>query len=366
MDLADPDDSDNLPISILIGADYYWRVVTGRIIHGRVGPTAVQTKFGWVLSGPVTGLHGSATMNTLCSHVLKVECTPQQDLSDLDKKIQAFWELDSMGIRPEEDSVYSRFTQSVTLQQGRYCVRLPWKEPHPLLPDNFDLSKRRLFNLLKRLQSTPNILSQYDAIIRDQMKSGIVETVTTPGDGPIGRVHYIPHHAVVREDKQTTKLRIVYDASARNGGPSLNDCLYTGPTFGQNILDILLRFRLYRVAVTADIEKAFLMVSVAAENRDALRFLWVEDINSPLSRLVTLRFARVVFGVSSSPFLLNATLQHHTERYRSSDSLFVDMFIRSIYVDDLTSGADTEEEALLLAMKARERLGEAGFISGNL
>ena len=105
------------------------------------------------------------------------------------------------------------------------------------------------------------------------MKSGIVETVTPPGDGPIGRVHYIPHHAVVREDKQTTKLRIVYDASARNGGPSLNDCLDTGPTFGQNILDILLRFHLYRVAVTANIKKAFLMVSVAEEDRDALRFL---------------------------------------------------------------------------------------------
>mgnify|MGYP003430242405 FL=1 len=54
LDLADPDDTDNLPISILIGADYYWKVVTGRIIHGRVGPTAVQTKFGWVLSGPVS------------------------------------------------------------------------------------------------------------------------------------------------------------------------------------------------------------------------------------------------------------------------------------------------------------------------
>ena len=135
----------------------------------------------------------------------------------------------------------------------------------------------------------------------------------------------------------------------------MTEHLYTGPTFGQNILDILLRFRLYRVAVTADIEKAFLMVSVAEEDRDALRFLWVEDINSPLPRLVTLRFARVVFGVSSSPLLLNATLQHHIERYRSSDSSFVDMFIRSICVDDLTSGTDTEEEALLLAMKARER-----------
>ncbi|KAL5491929.1 hypothetical protein EMCRGX_G017305 [Ephydatia muelleri] len=218
--------------------------------------------------------------------------------------MQSFWELDSLGIREDEDSVYGRFTRSITLQNGRYCVQLPWKEPQTLLPDNFELCKARLFNLLKRLQRTPDILDQYDAVIRDQMKSGIVE---------------------------------------------------------MNILDILLRFRLYHVAVTADIEKAFLMVSVAEQDRDALRFLWLEDIKSHLPRLIILRFARVVFGVSSSPFLLNATLQHHMEHYRNYDPSFVNKFVRSIYVDDLTSGSDTEEEALLLAKKARERLAEAGF-----
>ena len=91
---------------------------------------------------------------------------------------------------------------------------------------------------------------------------------------PIGETHYIPHHAVIRQDKQTTKLRVVYDASAKVGGPSLNECLYTGPKFGQNIMDIVLRFRVHNVALTADIEKAFLMVSVSEEDRDILRFLW--------------------------------------------------------------------------------------------
>ena len=67
----------------------------------------------------------------------------------------------------------------------------------------------------------------------------------------------MPHHAVVRSDKTTTKLRVVYDASARrHDQASLNDCLYTGPNFGQSILDILLRFRTYPVALAADIEKA--------------------------------------------------------------------------------------------------------------
>ncbi|KAL5472994.1 hypothetical protein EMCRGX_G027441 [Ephydatia muelleri] len=336
MDLADADPSERSEIDVLIGADYYWKVATGRIKHGRVGPTAVETRFGWVLSGPVPGFSQTTISNFVSSHVLKVGCTDQLDLASLDKKLQAFWDLDTMGIRGE-DCIYSRFTKNISLQDGRYCVHLPWKEPHPLLPDNYELSKDRLFNLLRRLRQSPDILNQYDAVIQDQIKCGIVEVVEAQDSGIVRRTHYIPHHAVIREDKQTTKLRIVYDASARSGGPSLNDSL------------------------SGDIEKAFLMISVSEEDRDALRFLWVEDLSSHLPRLVTLRFARVVFGVSSSPFLLNATLRYHMERYRTSDPSFVDQFVRSVYVDDITSGADTEEEALELAMKSRQRLAEAGF-----
>ena len=87
------------------------------------------------------------------------------------------------------------------------------------------------------------------------------------------KVHYLPHHAVIWEDKETTKLRIVYDASAKSKGPSLNDCLYTGPKFDQRIMDIWLRFHTHQVALTADIEKAFLMVSKSEKDRDVLWFL---------------------------------------------------------------------------------------------
>ena len=87
------------------------------------------------------------------------------------------------------------------------------------------------------------------------------------------RIHYLPHHAVIRCDKDTTKVRVVYDASVRyGGGPSLNDCLLTGPKFHQQLFDLLLRFRTHRVVLTADIEKAFLMIQVAERDRDVLRF----------------------------------------------------------------------------------------------
>ena len=149
---------------------------------------------------------------------------------------------------------------------------LPWKPNHLPLPDHYELCHKRLFSLLRRLKQTPTLLADYDAVIRDQLQRGMIEGVE--------RTHsehhdHIPHHC---QDKATTKLRVVYDASARTAGPSLNDCLYTGPSYGQSIFDILVRFRLHCVAIAGDIEKSFLMVSMNAEDRDALRFLWVQDV----------------------------------------------------------------------------------------
>ena len=88
----------------------------------------------------------------------------------------------------------------------------------------------------------------------------------------------------------------------------MNECLHAGPPLSQLIFDIMLRFRSHRVALVGDIEKAFLMVHIAEEDRDVLRFLWVKDIDKAEPEVVVLRFSRVEFGLSSSPFLLNATV----------------------------------------------------------
>ena len=193
--------------------------------------------------------------------------------------MKQFWELESLGITRNEALVYEKFVQQIRFDGKRYEVSLPWKEHHQPLPDHFDLCNKRLTSLLKRLTQTPQLLAEYDAIIQDQLDKGIVEVVAQLTLAVSDQVHYLPHHGVVRQDKATSKLRIVYDASARSTGPSLNDCLYTGPKFGQSILDILLRFRLQQVAFIEDIEKAFLMVSVREGDRDSLRFLWTANPN---------------------------------------------------------------------------------------
>ena len=146
----------------------------------------------------------------------------------------------------------------------------------------------------------------YNGIFLNQMELGIIEPAkekVSPGN-----CHYIPHHPVIREDKDTSKVRIVFDASAKSEGLSLNEYLYKGPQLTPSVFDILIRFRSFAIALTSGIEKAFLQISISENDRDYLRFLWF-DVFSDSPKLVRNRFARVIFGVTSSPFLLNQTIR---------------------------------------------------------
>ena len=119
-----------------------------------------------------------------------------------------------------------------------------------------------------------------------------------------------------------------------------------------------MRLRSYPVAFIADIEKAFLMISVNPKDRDVLRFLWAKD---PFSSSVILRFAFVIFGVSASPFLLNATINHHIEGYKATHPEVVQLLKQSINVNDVVCGADSEHEAYVLYTRSKEILSHACF-----
>ena len=214
--------------------------------------------------------------------------------------------------------------------------------------------------MLQRLKRDPELLKEYDHTIREQLTKGVIEPVSH-NEKTTNQVHYLPHHGVVRYDKATTKLRVVYDASSKTSGPSLNECLYKGPKFHQFILDLLIRFRSYRVALIADVEKAFLMIAVDEKDRDVLRFIWVDDVAKEEPELRVYRFTRVVFGVSSSPFLLNATVKYHLERFLNSNEAVVKRLLQSTYMDDIISGANSDEEAFELYSQAKEIFRQGGF-----
>ena len=350
------DGSALVEVDLLIGSDYYWQPITGEIRRGEDGPVALQTRFGWVLSGPMAvASQETSVVNLITTHSLRVDMEPDS-LKKLDDCLHSFWNLESLGVSVEEE-----FNNNICSKEGRYEVSLPWREYHEPLPPNYQLAAKRLQGLHRRLRQDPSVLQEYDKIIRDQVKKGIVQIVEPHSHESGQRLHYLPHHAVVRRDKETSKIRIVYDASARSTGPSLNDCLYAGPKFNQKILDILLRFQLYKIPLTADIEKAFLMISIAEQDRDVLRFLWFDNALLDEPSIIELRFARVVFGVSSSPFLLNATVKHHLEKFLTTHPETVTSILQSIYVDDVVFGAEDEENAYRLYLESKEILRKGSF-----
>ena len=143
-------------------------------------------------------------------------------------------------------------------------------------------------------------------------------------------------------------MRIVYDAPCRekHHGTSLNDCLHVGPPLNPLLSDLLVSWRHHQVALVTDIEKALLNIEVHPDDRNCLRFLWVNDINSQSPSIETYHFIRVIFGVNSSPFLLNAVLRHHIDKYTVADPQFVSHVRNEFYVDDLASGAKNVTAAL--------------------
>jgi len=149
--------------------------------------------------------------------------------------------------------------------------------------------------------------------------------------------HYLPHRPVVKEGG-TTRVRPVFDASAKERGqPSLNQCLEKGMNQIEIIPTLLLRFRLHRIGIIADIRKAFLQISLCQEDRDFLRFLWVTAEGA----LKIFRHARVSFGVTSSPFLLGAVIDFHLTKYSEGSEETTEYTIstieklrKSFYVDN--------------------------------
>ena len=327
-------DSDELQLDILIGADYLWTFQKGRTVRGKVDePVAVQTVLGYVLSGPMKVSADSDSTESSSYFVTRED--------RLDREVGRLWDLETLGIR-ESDDVQDRFVDSIEHNGDRYRVKLPWRQDmdNEMLPTNYELSLVRMKGQLKRLSREPEVLREYNSIIKEQLHEGIIEQVAELEQIETGRVHYIPHQAVIRRDAKTTKLRIVYDCSGKEKGrdsKSLNQFLHVGPSLNPLLFDILVRFRQHKTALVADIKKAFLAIEVDEKDRDSLRFLWVRDVEKGNMSVVVYRFCRVIFGATCSPYLLNAALGYHLDTFSELDPEFVRKMKDSFYVDDLAT-----------------------------
>ena len=184
-------------------------------------------------------------------------------------------------------------------------------------------------------------LEEYDKIMQEQISDGILEEVPQQQTGEI--IHYIPHQAVIQKGAESTKMRIVYDCSARNNAesPSLNDCLEVGLPLQPLIFDILLRNRMNKHCILADIQKAFLQIRLDEKDRDAQRLVWYNNLQE--RKIVELRFTRVIFGAGPSPYILGSTLETHIDLFKDIYPETVKALRDDTYVDDVQYGSNVKE-----------------------
>ena len=226
-------------ISLLIGADYYWDIVGDHIVRGH-GPTAVESKLGYLLSGPIQPIPHLSAANVLM--VTNSYC------NDFD--LERFWNLESVGVSltddTTKDNVLEQYLTSCLTRadDGAYIARFPWKPTHPVLPSNITIAERRTRHLVKRLARTPKLLQVYNQILTEQETRGFIERVDVSRDH--SGTHYIPHHSV-EKDSLTTPIRIVFDCNCRQAShhPCFNDCLLIGSPCSNDLCAILVHFRLH-------------------------------------------------------------------------------------------------------------------------
>lgn len=347
VEIVEDDVKAQLPIHVVLSSGDFSRIKTdAKPRVGRDGePIAELTKLGWFIMSPGSEFDKAKMFLTQTTH---------SDYEQLCK-------LDVLGLedKPENDQgqVYSEFKEQLVRNgQGWYETALPWRGNHPNLPTNEKGSISRLNSLVRKLERT-ELYNAYDQIIRDQLEEGIVESAPTKAEN---QEFYLPHRAVVRDKAETTKLRVVYDGSAREtlSAPSLNDCINPGPPLQNRLWDVLIRQRGYPVAVSGDIQKAFLQVRIKAAERDALRFHWKHPGDNQIH---IYRFTRALFGLTCSPFLLGGVIDQHLELWRDRKPAIVEELRKNLYVDDLLSGGNTVAEAGVKKLAMTEVLADGAF-----
>ena len=145
---------------------------------------------------------------------------------------------------------------------------------------------------------------------------------------------------------------------------SISELLESGPCLIPLLYDILLRFRLGPIAITADIKQAFLQISVAKENQNFLRFLWFDDIFDIDPSIIVYRFTRIVFDLNSNPFLLNETLKVNFSKLLHQqiyENFILEKLLRDLYLDDLASCFKEEKKAFRFYERSNDILLMGGF-----
>ncbi|CAB0015303.1 unnamed protein product, partial [Nesidiocoris tenuis] len=337
--LADPDFITPKNIDMLIGAELFFNILKGEQISlGPDMPKMNHTMFGWVVGGKIGKTPPKEDENTCVNTCIA-----------LDEALKKFWDIEEGFLHPrlnkEERSCEKLFVETTTRDSsGRFIVKLPTNEKLPSLGNSKTTAYKRFLNLEKRLNRDPKLHASYVAFMSEYKKLGHMELASDcPTNLPS---YYLPHHCVTNANSSTTKLRVVFDGSAKTStGISLNDVLMTGPTIQDDLLSIILRFRKYNFVITADITKMYRQVIVQPNDRHLQKVFWRESSAEPIQEF---QLKTITYGTTPASFLATRCLQEASDSmkdtYPDAAKAARDTGRRDFCMDDYIGGHDDLNE----------------------
>ena len=324
-DFSNGNNNDSKGVDVLIGIDFYYSFVTGEIKYGNIGePYAIGTHCGGIICGKFDNVAGSGKPSQVQSHVLHADVCHSNPLNEWKERgeiilshsnetahlkvtIKMFWRSEGVAENickeKEQCPITKEFEKSLAFNNKTDVVLLPFKQHTNLLPDNYSIASNRLNSLINRLNENNTLKREYNGILVDYYKHGIIDEVKECDHINPGEFHYLSHKAVYRTDKETTKTRIIFDASAAKNGhePSLNDVLYSGhvyygiPTIHRRQFTVVkftvkftvkfavVKFAVVKFAVVKFAVVKFAVVKFAVVKFAVVKFAVVKlSVNSPL------------------------------------------------------------------------------------
>lgn len=346
--LADPTFNIPTAIDILVGAEVFWDVLGSDTIDlGNNQPRFQSSKLGWLISGRVSQLRKQLPV----CHFLS-----QQESDQLTR----FWELDtvsSASCYSSEEQACEKLFQETTYRDasGQFVVTIPLKDSPECLGDSYAMAKRRFLSLERRFERDSTFKNRYLKFMQEYIDLHHMTEYSKTKQSEYN--YFLPHHGVVRESSSTTKLRVVYDASASStSGKSFNDIQMVGPTVQEDLLSILLRYRQHKFVVTGDIEKMYRAILVEPSQRPLQQIVFRSNSSDTLKTYV---LNTVTYGTASAPYLATRCLVSLADQ--CSDPEVSQSIRRDFYVDDYLCGGDTIESVINLCQGVRKTLESAKF-----
>ncbi|XP_058978855.1 uncharacterized protein LOC131802550 [Musca domestica] len=351
LELADPKFYVSQPIDILIGMDIGPLIFTIGTPMKTFGSILTQkTKFGWIVGGPIPG------------SILQRKQISLLNTTSIEKVLTRFWEVEETPkkvLRSEEDQFCEQNFIETTIRNkdGRYVVTLPFKKCEEL-GNSRNISLAQFYRMEKKLMKTPEIKEQYDASILEYLELGHMRKVN-PNEIDKMPNYYLPHHAVIKPDRLTTKLRVVFNASCPTSNKtSLNDILYPGPILQQDLVLQILKWRFFKYAFNADITKMYRQILLDPNQTKYQRILFRKSPENPVEDYELLT---VTFGVNCAPYLALRTLLKLAEDVKESYPRAANIILNNLYVDDVLAGGHTEDESIKARKELTAALDSAGF-----